>query len=94
MDLNMRFSIDSDVSFQKLEDATVIVHLATGRIHHTNATGSRIWELLASGQSLEETLQVLLQEFDGPADQLRREMVEFVEQLSKEKMIRVAGEAA
>ena len=91
MDGSMRFRVDSDVSFQKLEDATVLVHLTTGRIHHTNATGTRIWELLADGRSVAETLEALQAEFDAPREQLEREVAEFVRQLSEEKMLAPAG---
>ena len=94
MDLSNRYETDSEVSFQKLEDATVIVHLGTGRIHHTNVTGSRIWELIEEGRSLAEILGVLQVEFEAPPQQLQQEMLGFVEQLSAEKMIHAAGAAA
>jgi hypothetical protein len=87
VDYSNRYQVDSEVSFQKLEDATVIVHLGSGRIHHTNATGSRIWELLCEGRSLQETLASLHEEFDVSEEQLRGELEQFVEQLSAEKMI-------
>jgi hypothetical protein len=87
MDLSSRYRTDSEVSFQKLENATVIVHLGTGRIHHTNATGSRIWELIDEGRSLAEVVETLAAEFAVPPEQLRRDVEEFVGRLSSEKMI-------
>jgi len=89
-----RYQADGEVSFQKLEDSTVIVHLGTGRIHHTNATGSRIWELLEQGRSLGEIVETLEKEFQAPAEQLQRETEGFVENLSAEKMIHLVGEGS
>lgn len=87
MDFTKRYQTDGEVTFQRLEDATVLVHLGSGRIHHTNLTGSRIWELLEAGKSLDETLETLSAEFDAPHEQIRQEVTEFVELLEKEKMI-------
>lgn len=87
MDDSRHYLTDPEVTFQKLGDETIIVHLGTGRIHHTNATGSRIWELLDSGRSLAEIREALFAEFAVPPDQLQRELETFVEQLSAEKMI-------
>ena len=94
MDPSTRYQTDGEVSFQKLDDATVIVHLGTGRIHHTNHTGSRIWELLDAGRSLGEILETVGIEFAAPREQLRVEMEQFVEQLSAEKMITVKTSVA
>jgi hypothetical protein len=94
MDLSIRYQVDGEVSFQRLEDATVIVHLSTGRIHHTNATGSRLWELLEQGRPINEMLAILGQEFEAPAEQIQKDVVDFLELLSKEKMISPIGNAA
>ena len=91
MDFSRPFQIDAEVSFQKLEEATVIVHLGTGRIHHTNNTGSRIWELLDQGRSPGEIVVRLEGEFDGPPARLRQEVETFLEQLAAEKMIHQSG---
>ena len=91
MNFSDRYEADGEVSYQKLDDATVIVHLSTGRIHHTNSTGSRIWELLEDGHSLGEVLTQLEQEFQAPPDQLRCEVEEFVERLVNEKILRPVG---
>ena len=87
MNDSMRFQTDTEVSFQRLGDETVLVHLGTGRIHHANATGSRIWELLEGGRSVEELLKILQDEFDAPPDRLQQEVAAFIEQLAAEKMI-------
>lgn len=94
MNFEMRYRTDGDVTFQRLEDATVLVHLGSGRIHHTNVTGSRIWELLDAGRSPEEILAMLAAEFDAPQEQMRKEVADFVQQLEQEKMISPIGDPA
>ena len=91
MNLSDRYEADGEVSYQKLDDVTVIVHLSSGRIHHTNSTGSRIWELLENGRSMGEVLTQLEQEFRTPPDQFRQEVEEFVERLVNEKILRPVG---
>jgi hypothetical protein len=88
MDLSVRYQPNDDVTFQRLEDTTVIVHLGTGRIHHTNVTGSRIWELLAEGRSLEEMLPPLADEFEAPPERLRSDLESFIRTLLEANMIR------
>ena len=94
MQQSNRFDVDPEVTFQKLGDETVLVHMGTGRIHHANPTGSRVWELLSDGRTVGEVLETLEGEFDAPAEQLRDEVTVFVEGLSKEKMIRPVEEGA
>lgn len=93
MDDSKSYQVDPEVTFQRLGGETVLVHLGTGRIHHTNATGSRIWELLDSGRPVAEIRDVLLEEFEVPPDELQRELGTFLESLSAEKMIHVKDRA-
>ncbi len=88
-----RYRVDELVSRQKLEDATVLVHLGTGHIHHTNKTGTRIWELLEQGHSVAEILEMLGREFDVPPDRLRNEVQKFIDQLAAGKMIQAVDAA-
>lgn len=90
----LRYNVHDDVTFQKLDDETVVVHLGTGKIHHTNPTGSRVWELLQQGRSLGQILQTLQSEFDTiPAD-LERDVAEFLELLERESVVEQAEPSA
>ena len=94
MNPSFRYVVHDDVTFQKLDDETVVVHLGTGKIHHTNPTGSRVWELLQEGRSLGEIIQTLESEFEaGPAD-LERDVTEFLEVLERENVVENAGPGA
>lgn len=90
----LRYNVHDDVTFQKLDDETVVVHLGTGRIHHTNPTGSRVWELLQEGRSLGEIIQTLASEFEASPADLERDVTDFLEVLEREKVVEYAGPGA
>lgn len=94
MNPSVRFSVHHDVTFQRLDDETVVVHLGNGKIHHTNPTGSRVWELLQDGRSLGEMIQTLESEFDATPAELERDVAEFLEALERENVVESSGPGA
>ncbi|MFQ5741586.1 MAG: PqqD family protein [Acidobacteriota bacterium] len=83
------YAVDPEVTFQKLGEETVLVNLTTGKIHHTNDTGSRVWELLKEGRSVGEILELLEKEFEASREALQSDVTAFVELLTQESMIRL-----
>jgi len=82
-----------DVVSRRIADDLVLVHLQTNRIYALNRTGARLWELLASGRTLDDARAALLAEFDvGPAE-LERELEALLERLAGEGLL-VAPELA
>lgn len=88
------YRIDPDVVSEKLGDEIVLVHLETGKIHHTNQTGSRIWELLQDGRTIEEMVEILQGEYGTAPGAVARDVHEFIDALSREKMIAPVAELA
>jgi len=88
-----KYVVDPEVTFQELGDETVLVHLGTGKIHHTNATGGRVWELLQEGLGTEEILDRLDGEFESANEKLRLDVEEFIQRLAAEKIIQNADQA-
>lgn len=88
-----KYVVDPEVTFQELGDETVLVHLGTGKIHHTNATGGRVWALLQEGLGTEEILGRLDGEFESTSEKLRADVEEFIQILATEKIIQNAGQA-
>lgn len=88
-----KYVVDPEVTFQELGDETVLVHLGTGKIHHTNATGGRVWELLQEGLGTEEILDRLKGEFESTSEKLRADVEEFIRTLAAEKIIQNADQA-
>jgi hypothetical protein len=78
-----------DVVFRHLEDEAVLVHLSTNRIYSLNPTGTRFWELLATGQGRSEIKEQLLREFDVSEAQLEEEIEALLSSLVSEGLVTV-----
>lgn len=76
LSLSSRVKVSDDTLFQELSGETVLLELSRGVYYGLDEVGTRIWHLLAEGRSLEETVDVLVEEYDvdrarGAADVLR-----------------------
>jgi hypothetical protein len=76
-----------DVSWRRLGDEVVIVHLKTNQIYRLNRTAARFWELVASGSDRAAAERVLAEEFDVEDDELRQETRGLVIELSNEGLL-------
>src|SRR5687767_15780240 len=76
----------------RLGDAGVLVHLRTNRIFEVNATGLRIWELAGQGRTLEEIEDALRGEFEVEPTRLRAELLNLVNELSREGLLETEGD--
>jgi hypothetical protein len=76
-----------DVSWRRLDDEVVIVHLRTNQIYRLNRTAARFWELIAQGADRATAERVLSEEFDVEDDELRRATRSLVTELSNEGLL-------
>lgn len=76
-----------DVSWRRLEDEVVIVHLKTNRIYRLNRTAARFWELLAEGKDRAAAERALAEEFDVEDETLRQETTGLLAELSSEGLL-------
>ena len=77
----------AQVVSSRLGDAGVLVHLQTNRIFEVNATGLRIWELAGTGRTIAGIEETLRDEFDVEPARLRTELLELVNELSREGLL-------
>ena len=85
---NEAWEPDPEVVPQRVEGETVILHLRTNEIYPLNTTGSRAWDLLATGTSREAVQEELQREFDAPPDQIRDELDTLLSNLIEKKLLR------
>lgn len=76
----------ADVVARRMGDAVVLVHLGTNRIYELNATGARIWELLAEGRSVEEMEEILTTEFEAGGVDVGAEIDRLIDLVRAEKL--------
>ena len=78
-----------DVAFRTIDDEGVVLDLATGTYFGLNASGTRMWQLLAEHGSLDKVVAALGREFDATPATLGRDLVAFVEHLASRDLVRI-----
>jgi hypothetical protein len=71
------------------QDGAVLLDIEQGLCFSLNPVGTRIWEMLKDGRSLNEITDALEQEFQVPRTQLLGDISDFLKQL---EMMRLVGE--
>jgi PqqD family protein of HPr-rel-A system len=87
----MTYKRDPELPFQTLEEETIVVDPRTREVHLLNDTAARVWELLASAQSVDDLMAALGEEYDAPADELRAGVEELLAGLTDKGLLVGAG---
>ena len=91
--LSTRVSVPRKVLFRDLGDEAVILELETGRYYGLDEVGSRMWSQLCRHGEVEATLRALREEYQVPEDELRRDLLEFVDRLASHKLLTLDDES-
>lgn len=84
MDMTRSFLVQPDVVSRRIDDELILINLESDRIFALNSTGTRFWELLASGGSVGAARDALLEEYDVAVAPLEAEMDGILQQLIAE----------
>ena len=76
-----------DVIAQRVGETAVLVNLSSNRIYQLNATGARVWELLAAAPSLEGLVGELSHEFEIDREALEGEVAQIVGEFAREGLV-------
>ena len=87
-----RVEIAPGVVFREVGGEAVLLDLASQRYFTLDATGTRMWALLAEHGSPEEARRRLLAELEVAEEVLARDLDELIERLAAEGLVRVSGE--
>jgi hypothetical protein len=90
--LSRKIKAEKAVVFTDLDDDTgVLLHLENKFYYSLNLTGSFIWRLLEDKQELSEDviLEAILDNFDVSSDEAKSDVNEFIEDLTKEGLIKI-----
>ncbi len=68
---------------------SVLLDLDAERYYSLNATGSRMWLALTSAASVEEAYAALLEAYDVPPDELRRDLDALIAELVEHRLAEV-----
>ena len=90
IELPPRLRVPDEVVARDLAGEALLVHLGTGTYFGLDATGTRIWQLLAEHGAREKVVALMLEEFDVPEAQLRRDLDALVTQLLEKGLLAAA----
>jgi hypothetical protein len=87
------FERSDEVLGQAVDDETVLLDLVSEKYFSINPVGTRIWQLLGDGVSLDALLRTLLHEFETEPAQLEQDVREFLGALQAAGLVRLRSEA-
>jgi hypothetical protein len=79
--------IDKDVMFRDLDGEAVILNLKTGKYYGLDELGTRMWSLFAEHGRVESAYRALLDEYDVPPEQLRHDLLAFIDELASYELL-------
>ncbi len=77
----------------QIDGEIVMMSVDNEQYYGLDAVGSRIWELIAQPRSVSSVCETLLSEFQVDRDTCQRDVLNFVERLYAEKIIRLVTPA-
>lgn len=72
-----------------LDGKTVLLSIQNGEYYNMNEVGSRIWALIEQPRTIAALIDALLAEFQVGREQCEREALAFLEQLRKDKLLKI-----
>lgn len=72
------------------QDGAIVLDIQQGQMFNLNLVGSRILELLECGSTNEEIADAISREFNADIETVRKDVVEFLEELTAHKLVDVS----
>jgi len=85
--MNQNVQVMPDVLSQEVSGETVLLDLNNENYFGLNEVGTRIWQLLQSEDNLDKIYDILLDEYDVEAKQLKQDFDDIIKQLVESKII-------
>jgi hypothetical protein len=82
---------DSIISAE-LDNEAVLLNVETGIYFGIDAVGTRIWQLLEAGSSVEDIFSQLQEEYDVEPSELRTDLNEFLDVLQANELVQIVDE--
>ena len=87
-----RIRTPEHVIAQQVEDASVLLSMATETYYGIDDVGTRMWHALSSAQTVGEATTLLLREFDVSQEQLEGDLHRLVGQLVENGLLLIPDE--
>ena len=90
MDPSTQLTPSDDAMVRTVADESVILDLASGKYFGLDPVGTRLWQLLSQGCSIEQACIELLGEYEVEEAQLRRDVQKLIADLLAHGLLKVA----
>ncbi|MEN8147743.1 MAG: PqqD family protein [Campylobacterota bacterium] len=89
MNLNHKIQFPDTIFAQEVDGEMVLLDMASENYFGLDAVGSDIWQLLQEGKTLQEANDALIEMYDVSPEQLKIDIVEFVQKLIDAGLVQV-----
>ena len=87
-----KLSLSADVLSQEVKGETVLLDLASEQYFGLDDVGTRVWQLLGEGKSLDELLCILLEEYDVERERLESDISDLLSRLIAAGLVALESE--
>jgi hypothetical protein len=89
--LDARMRRQDGVITQQVEGQTILLRIDDGGYYAIDEVGAAVWELCDGVRRLDEVISTLTAEFDAPEATIRADVLEFVQDLRRERLLADVG---
>ena len=75
------------IVWHKIENDIYILNMAKGAYYVLKEVGAKVWEHLTEGEKLDTIVQGIYNEYDCCLDEVKQDIMEFVDELKSEDLI-------
>ena len=75
------------VMFRELDGESVLLNLQNEMYYGLDETGTRMWQLLTSADSVQAAIDILLEEFDVSPEILEQDLVQLITELKSHGLL-------
>ncbi len=86
----MKIVIDRErITWRKLREELVLMHLDTGAYYSLNDTGILIWESLADGQAYDSIVDAIVKDFEVDRETVIKDFERLVNELADQGLVEI-----
>ena len=85
-----RLSAPEHVMFRELDGEAVLLNLQNEMYYGLDETGTRMWQLLTTADSVQAAMDILLEEYDVNPETLEQDLVQMITELKSHGLLETA----
>ena len=89
MNIKSKVTLSKNVFAQEIDEETIILDSETQEYFSLNEIGKVIWSLLERNKQLEEIKAEMLDMYEVPADQIEKDLLNFIQALAAKRLISI-----